>query len=123
MPLYLRHNHQKAPDNQSSVIYADNSPKPKMSNRRGATWDHTRMKLDNQTVKLYLDTTWGECAYFEYEGSWYRIPLICAKRMEPGTADYVISPMDSRENLEFDVIKRKTFLKEKDGNQPGPYEG
>ena len=50
---------------------------PYMSGAKGATWDFGHLYLNDTKVKAYLDTTWGEYLYFEFNGEWFKV------RMQP----------------------------------------
>lgn len=49
--------------------------KPKFKDHGGRTWDYGRFTINGKEVKAYLDTTWGEFMYFEWEGSWRRVRM------------------------------------------------
>lgn len=59
----------------STEISAAKVRRPKFSSHRGRTWDHTPITIDGREVKAFLDTTWGERFYFEWNNHWYAISM------------------------------------------------
>jgi len=51
---------------------------PKMTNYRGRTWDYAKVWLsDGREIRGYLDTTWGEYIYFEFQpGRWRKVSIL-----------------------------------------------
>lgn len=50
--------------------------KPPKCTGRNHTWDSWKLTLmDGSSGSCYIETTWGQCAYFEFEGRTYRIGL------------------------------------------------
>lgn len=116
MPLYLED------EDSDEVFYADNTSKPKMGVRGGHTWDSANMYIDGEQVSLYLDSTWGDYGYFEYDDTCYKLPLNGLKRLPPLSNNdmNIIDPWNTE--MKYQNIKRNEFLGRKDENQPGPYE-
>lgn len=56
-------------------IIAVNCEKPKLSPRRGSSWDESHSTIDGQNVTYWLDTTWGFYFYFNWNGKNYKISL------------------------------------------------
>jgi len=46
-----------------------------MSEHRGRTWDFGYVEINLMEVKVWLDTTWGDYLYFEWDGSWYKFRM------------------------------------------------
>jgi len=63
--------------------------KPKFSFHRGRTWDYCYIKLINgETVKGYLDTSWGNWIYFEgNDGKWHKINILCCHNLSDNDID------------------------------------
>ena len=66
---------------------------PSMSEHRGRTWDHGYIILEGEKIYAWLDTTWGEYIYFEYEGRWYKVKMFSETPWDQ-TTDYDIDPFD-----------------------------
>lgn len=49
--------------------------KPKFSDYGGRTWDTGTIYIDDVKYNAYLDTTWGQFIYFQYEGSWRKVKM------------------------------------------------
>jgi hypothetical protein len=53
--------------------------RPKISSHGGRTWDSCDITLkDGTQIKGFLDTTWGDYVYFEYDGAWRKFSLVHA---------------------------------------------
>jgi hypothetical protein len=69
--------------------------RPKFTNVKGATWDHGMCTIDGEEYKLYLDTTWGEYVYFQYDVFWYKIKMFSTTVMDLKGIQYDIDPFDN----------------------------
>tara|TARA_R110001592_G_scaffold332881_1_gene616522 strand:+ start:388 stop:690 length:303 start_codon:yes stop_codon:yes gene_type:complete len=50
--------------------------KPKLnSSAKGATWDFCRHYIDGHQIKIWIETSWGEYAYFQLYGQWYKFRM------------------------------------------------
>lgn len=58
-------------------IIIKNSRRPKMtSGYFGRSWDVLYVvKINESTIELWADTTWGFNCYFEYNNKWYSVPV------------------------------------------------
>lgn len=58
-------------------IIIKNAKKPKMtSGYFGRSWDVLlQIIINDLTIDLYADTTWGRNCYFEYNNKWYSVPV------------------------------------------------
>lgn len=62
-------------------IHAIKCKRPKMTERRGRTWDFGSIVIGEWVFRAHLDTTWGIYCYFVYphavstEESWYKIKM------------------------------------------------
>lgn len=74
-------------DDREIEISAPTCPQPSFSDYGGRTWDHGFIKIDGEEYKAYLDTTWGEYIYFQYNEKWRRT------RMQP-IRPFILHPED-----------------------------
>lgn len=50
--------------------------KPKLNtSAKGATWDFDRHHIDESEVKMWVETSWGEFAYFKLNSQWYKFRM------------------------------------------------
>lgn len=49
---------------------------PKFTHHRGRTWDCKTKYIDDVEVEWWYDSTWGRNFYFEWNGKWYKTPII-----------------------------------------------
>lgn len=66
---------------------------PKFSNKRGATWDCVEIVIDGKPTDVYLDTTWGECIYFLFDGEWKKCRMASTLKEEMSGKIYNIDPL------------------------------
>jgi hypothetical protein len=52
--------------------------RPKFSDHGGRTWDSGSVIINGETIKVFLDTTWGHYIYFQFGKDliWYKVPMI-----------------------------------------------
>jgi hypothetical protein len=67
-------------DKKGKKYIAFGCKKPKMSWHAGRTWDHTNSVIVDKdgrdvNVRFYIDTTWGQNLYFDFNGRWYSLSL------------------------------------------------
>ncbi len=66
------------------------SPRPKMSNHAGRTWDQCCVILpDGKEITGWLDTTWGTRFHFEIEGLWRSGKIYHFEQTGPSTNLYI----------------------------------
>ncbi len=51
--------------------------RPKFSDHGGRSWDYGYILIDGEEFKAHLDTTWGQCVYFQYgeTNQWYKMRM------------------------------------------------
>ena len=65
--------------------------KPKLnSSAKGATWDYDRHYIDGRQIMIWIETSWGDYAYFQLDGQWYKF------RMQSSYRSY-----EMHDNLDF----------------------
>lgn len=65
---------------KGDFIKANRVKRPKFAGR-GRTWDYVaafvcdpKREISDTPTPFWIDTTWGRAYYFEWLGSWYRVP-------------------------------------------------
>lgn len=68
------------------------SKQPKFSCKFGRTWDTIGIKINEEDIDAHLDTTWGECLYFQYNNVWYKVKMQSTLKSEAKGIKYHIEP-------------------------------
>ena len=57
-------------------IKASKCRKPKFNSQaKGATWDFDRHYVDGNQIMIWIETSWGDYAYFQLDGQWYKFRM------------------------------------------------
>jgi len=59
---------------QLSAVYK--TKQPMFSHSFGRTWEVVEITINDEKVKMYLDTSLGVNGYFQMNGQWYKTNLV-----------------------------------------------
>lgn len=66
--------------------------RPSFKDVRGRTWDSTTLLFNGEKVDVWLDTTWGEYIYFQYDNSWRKVRMVSTLQQDFMGKGYNIDP-------------------------------
>ena len=68
--------------------------RPSFKFHRGRTWDRGSIYIDDVKYDAHLDTTWGQCIYFQFgeELQWYRVNMWSKMEAHFKGNEYTIDP-------------------------------